>query len=987
MNNKNIFLLVLSTSFILSACGHSITVGNEVSAEHSSVLQSAAIESILTTDLNTLWSQNFNHHQNDLLLQVSQAISVLAKKNSLTNNSLANEELDKLSFYLRIFSSFGPDNSWSDQTAPALNKALLALQNMPGFYHVSPITARLHENYVVALYRLYFLEPMQLLTIDHIKPLTKLINLYATSKLVQENGNNDDKAVHYALWEILRASAILPYEATRKNKADHLAIFVNNKSLIQALLAFIGSKNADINGDEWPRKHAVWALAQYYNVYYKQYLNTYYEKSEAEQKQLDDEEITLIQQQLMTDLDNATWQALADSMPNTGKESTESFEQNSNALKTLFSIPYVMDYTYNSLKQQQLQLGLDLQGGMQVTIGLDAVSFLKNLIKRTTDATFLNRLEKGDTEKVMELADSTYVAAIADNNKVLEVLMLNILSKGAAKKADFNGSNNFFSKVYNTITNFNESRLKDSLLIQNLNEHGRSYLEMGNYSNGIKKIHESLVISKKNKDSLFIGDSYKWLGNAYAMQALYNDAIFYYTESVRYDKSIKMKYLINSNLGNIYTRTKEYSKAEKYLLETLKATDNNNFDLLVSNESLATLYTKMKKYKKAHFFYLKAEEYALRSNNKLYQLENKTSLITSYTNIKDYASAKRYAKICDSLASGINSNSRKMGLYDVIYVSAAKMKDYEKAFDYSKKYMSIKDSMFSIEKTKIVKDLKIKHESDLKESEILSQKELIKTKETQNTGLLVSLGLILISMLFMFLSYRKRLSAQKKLLKKQEELSFEKMNTILERQKVKTYESHIEGQNKERERIAKDLHDSVSGNLAAIKLKLTNLKNSRSEEIAAVISNLDATYNEVRTISHNLLPQKIIKQNFTKNIEQLVLLYSSNNLKIELEIFPEEEINKLPQIMEVELNRILQELITNIVKHAKATKCTISLILHEEHLNVIVEDNGLGFDITKKSKGIGLSNILSRIQTINGSIDIDSLKSKGTTVNINIPTI
>lgn len=342
MNNKNIFLLVLSTSFILSACGHSITVGNEVSAEHSSVLQSAAIQSILTTDLNTLWSQNFNHHQNDLLLQVSQAISVLAKKNSLTNNSLANEELDKLSFYLRIFSSFGPDNSWSDQTAPALNKALLALQNMPGFYHVSPITARLHENYVVALYRLYFLEPMQLLTIDHIKPLTKLINLYATSKLVQENGNNDDKAVHYALWEILRASAILPYEATRKNKADHLAIFVNNKSLIQALLAFIGSKNADINGDEWPRKHAVWALAQYYNVYYKQYLNTYYEKSEAEQKQLDDEEITLIQQQLMTDLDNATWQALADSMPNTGKESTESFEQNSNALKTLFSIPYVV---------------------------------------------------------------------------------------------------------------------------------------------------------------------------------------------------------------------------------------------------------------------------------------------------------------------------------------------------------------------------------------------------------------------------------------------------------------------------------------------------------------------------------------------------------------------------------------------------------------------------------------------------------------------
>lgn len=74
--------------------------------------------------------------------------------------------------------------------------------------------------------------------------------------------------------------------------------------------------------------------------------------------------------------------------------------------KVLFSIPYVMDYTYNSLKQQQLQLGLDLQGGMQVTIGLDAVSFLKNLIKRTTDATFLNRLEKVENQRDLSLNES-----------------------------------------------------------------------------------------------------------------------------------------------------------------------------------------------------------------------------------------------------------------------------------------------------------------------------------------------------------------------------------------------------------------------------------------------------------------------------------------------------------------------------------------------------------------------------------------------------
>ena len=340
----------------------------------------------------------------------------------------------------------------------------------------------------------------------------------------------------------------------------------------------------------------------------------------------------------------------------------------------------------------------------------------------------------------------------------------------------------------------------------------------------------------------------------------------------------------------------------------------------------------MGNYKKAHTFFLKADEFGSKSNNKLYQLDNKISLITSFTNIKDYASAKRYIKICDSLVNEIDSDPFKMALHKVVYTSSAKMNDYKTAFDHAKKYMVAHDSLFNSEKTKIVKDLKIKHESDLKETEILSQKKLIKTQKNQNTGLLIGLSLILISMLSMFFSYKKRLSTQKKLLKKQEELASEKMNTVLEKQKVRTYESHIEGQNKERERIAKDLHDSISGNLAAIKMKLSNLKVIQSEEIDAVILNVDSTYNEVRTISHNLLSQEIMNLSFTKNIQQLVSLYTSETLKIEVEIFPEEEINKLPKEIEVELYKILQELITNIMKHAEATKCTISIVLHDKTL-------------------------------------------------------
>jgi len=356
MKNKKTLLVALTSVFLASACSYSPLAEQpiEVSNSKIEIAQPEAVKNLLATDSEALWSQDFDHYQDSLLLQVSQAISVLAKK-----GDLANADLEKLTFYLRVYSSFGPDKDWPEKTAEALNNALVNLQNMQGFYQITSTTARLHENYAVALYRLYFLEPLRLSTADHIEPLARLIDLYASSDLIQNSADNNSEALEYALWEIIRASAILPYEATRKNKAEHLNIFSEEESLSRALLAFIVSENATINGDDWPRQHASWALANYYNVYNKQYLNAYYQKSEAEQKQLDDDEITLPVQKKMTDLDNSLWQALTNSMRNISSKKPVADDDSdaeseavsgselgttlgSEALKTLFSVPYVV---------------------------------------------------------------------------------------------------------------------------------------------------------------------------------------------------------------------------------------------------------------------------------------------------------------------------------------------------------------------------------------------------------------------------------------------------------------------------------------------------------------------------------------------------------------------------------------------------------------------------------------------------------------------
>lgn len=334
MNKKLTALFSTVAISVLSSCANinensRLETSNDLYVTPLNV-QSPAIESLLTTDIEKLWSQDFHHYQEGLLIQVAHAISSEAAKGSLMNY-----DLDKLTFYLRIYSSFGPEKGWLEGTEQALNQALVDLQNMAGFYQITPETARLHENYAVALYRLYFLDSMQPLIADHIKPLAQLINLYAHADLRKSNNDGDaSQAKHYALWEILRASAILPYEAKRKNKAENLNAILGKGELQQSLLNFIGSSNAVIANDNWPVQHASWALAQYYNIYNKQYWNSYDQLSSDEQEKLDKNTSSLPEEALMTKLDNQVWSAL--------EGFTTKYNKAPEALKTLFSIPYVV---------------------------------------------------------------------------------------------------------------------------------------------------------------------------------------------------------------------------------------------------------------------------------------------------------------------------------------------------------------------------------------------------------------------------------------------------------------------------------------------------------------------------------------------------------------------------------------------------------------------------------------------------------------------
>ena len=235
-------------------------------------------------------------------------------------------------------------------------------------------------------------------------------------------------------------------------------------------------------------------------------------------------------------------------------------------------------------------------------------------------------------------------------------------------------------------------------------------------------------------------------------------------------------------------------------------------------------------------------------------------------------------------------------------------------------------------------------------------------------------------------NYKRKSKAAKLINAKNEEISHQKIADLLKEQKLKSFQSRLDGQITERKRISKELHDGVGGSLAAIKLNLLKINRNNLDNLETIIENLDMTCREVRTVSHNLVPPEFTEQFFTEVVRNFIQqMFSGEDIEVNLELFPEVGFNEISQNYQIDLYRIIQELVTNISKHAKASRIDIELTLHDNYINLIIEDNGVGFVQYQNSGGIGINNVKSRINDLGGDFHIESILSKGTSININIP--
>jgi two-component system NarL family sensor kinase len=589
-----------------------------------------------------------------------------------------------------------------------------------------------------------------------------------------------------------------------------------------------------------------------------------------------------------------------------------------------------------------------------------------------------------------------------------------ILAAKTLEAAAWNTANyaSFDKRLFQTITTFTE-KYKDevpesNMLFANM-YFGDYYTDKGNLKKAIQYYTKNTQIEVVDYKTCYTkADSYRTIAWCNHLLGNLNEALKEELKSLEYFKktdNIGATAGVYVGLAEVYQSSKEYDKAEDFLNKAIKTYSKDrkknlgsificlfnkinlydrSMDYSKRNPLIDSVYVAFKKSKlndpsikvSVNIYYstLKLDEDKLDEvkvvlddlkpdvlflNSTIIDQEYRVALtaLESKQN-KGIKDPKAILKSIKELKANQNF-TRVRDLYAVLYNDAINRKDYESSMLYKDSMYEATDSLGSKEMANIVAQLDKKYQTKVKEQKIALQKKTILNKNT--TIALLIFGLIGFILLSIALT----------LIRKQKILKQEKQNTQLYTKQL------LEKTEEERKRIASDLHDSVSH-------ELLSLKNSFEQKSEITDKKIDTIINDIRIISRNLHPIMFDKIGLKTSIEQLVeRAQSVNNFMVTAEI---DYNNSLQTSDELQLYRIIQETLSNIIKHANAVAAKITLTETSELLNIEIKDNGTGFNVAEKLSGnsaFGLHNIIERARAINGESKIISDKN-GTIITIEI---
>jgi two-component system NarL family sensor kinase len=522
------------------------------------------------------------------------------------------------------------------------------------------------------------------------------------------------------------------------------------------------------------------------------------------------------------------------------------------------------------------------------------------------------------------------------------------------------------------------------------------YFYVGDFSNAMNVSTKALTRAELKNDPEKIAYYNNLLGFIYLRQGNPDDSRNFYQKYLNAAASINDSIMIidaSMGLGEVLLFEQKPREAISVFLRALsfyeKRVALGNF--YKKDRIPYTLFSLAKAYRDAGD-HQQALKYALRGfacseeiQFNAYDLANYYIVIGNiYENLGQLNRALETFRLGLNLSVKIKHAENVRDAYEAMSRIYAQRKMFDSAFLYQRKFSAMKDSITNVRIRREIEQINAEYNIAKKDQEIAQQDQLHKAEtSTQNiiTGSIIAF--FLLTLLIGALSYnryrlKQRTLFQEELNRKQNEL-FNTVTTI---------------QDKERRRIAQDIHDQVGSVLSAAKLQLSGLEELKSQltedqvrKYASAMTLMDQAAEELRNISHNLMPATLSRLGLVAALRGLfdkISEYSS--LKINFNSHGFEK--RIEEPAEINIYPIVLELINNVVKHAQASEATVQLIKYPTYINISVEDDGKGFDVEKakaSERGIGMRNLISRIEYLNGTLNIDSSEGKGTTIMIDVP--
>lgn len=553
------------------------------------------------------------------------------------------------------------------------------------------------------------------------------------------------------------------------------------------------------------------------------------------------------------------------------------------------------------------------------------------------------------------------------------------------------------------------------------NNIGRLFYQTKNFPKAIEYFNKAIHSNYLSQDWRNLGIAHVNIANVYVDLNDYSKAIEELNKSLAYFNKVDFKrgmQVVYNNMGAMNIRQQNFEAAIPLLKKGLELANLNQSRAGVAliEQNIGFSLAGLKQHKQALEWFEKAEQTAIDTKADDYsfgEIYNHRSSLDSA--MGDYQSAlvyrTKYMRINEKfmgekVIKEVNELQTKYETQKKEYaISLLNKSDSIKSLEIANQQLAINQSLFKIAEQKlkladanlqIISDslllsernkqlLLAKLDSSFKEEKIVRLAEQNRIKELEVSRKNNQIVLVLISMSFLaftvYFIYRRKKSNQEKAYQQK----------LLEQQKNAAI-AVIDSEEKERKRIASDLHDGVGQlmsaawmNLQALKNQMSNLDSTESDLLDKSLALVNESCNEVRQVSHNMMPNALLLKGLVKAVQEFIGQINQKKLKINLTTEGLSE--NLPSHIEMVLYRVIQESVNNVIKHANASKLDISIIKSLDGIDVLIEDNGIGFNANKTTQnlGIGLSNIKSRIQYLEGTVEWNSIENNGTLVAIFIP--